>query len=379
MNENEMGGFRRLPGLPGDPDWESSALEPIRVSNKFTHDFGVFIGRFQPAHKGHLTVIDEALRVTQNVIILIGSAFQARSHRNPWTWQERAKMILNAYSPEEQKRIHCTPLLDVGYNDTEWVSRVRQSVQGIVCQIPHNHPPKIALIGHQKDRSSYYLKLFPDWDSINVPQNHILNATDIRELYFADDAAIQASNDLPQSSKDFLKEFNDSEEFKNILEEFKYIKTYRKAWENTPYPVIFVTTDAVVVQSGHVLLVKRKASPGKGLWAMPGGFLNKNEKIEDGMIRELLEETKIKVPEDVLRGSIKHRQVFDDPHRSARGRIITHAFLIELKPMLELPRVKGSDDAAKAKWVPISDLKSELFFEDHYSIINAMLAAGGRK
>jgi bifunctional NMN adenylyltransferase/nudix hydrolase len=134
-----------------------------------------------------------------------------------------------------------------------------------------------------------------------------------------------------------------------------------------------VTVDAIVVQSGHVLLVKRGAMPGKGLWAMPGGFINHDERINDAVIRELREETGIKIPDKVLKGCIVEKDVFDDPNRSSRGRTITHAFLIHLSPDISLPKVKGGDDAAKAKWVPISNLKQEDFFEDHYHVLQNMI------
>ena len=126
--------------------------------------------------------------------------------------------------------------------------------------------------------------------------------------------------------------------------------------------------------SGHVLMIKRKACPGMGLWALPGGFLNQNERILDGMIRELKEETGIKVPVPVLIGNIKGQQVFDDPNRSLRGRTITHAFFIEL-PAGELPHIKGMDDAEKAKWIPLSFIREEELFEDHYQILNTFLGS----
>ena len=152
------------------------------------------------------------------------------------------------------------------------------------------------------------------------------------------------------------------------------IELLRTKYRVAPYEAVFMTTDAVVVQSGHILLVRRRAEPGKGLYAMPGGFLNPSERIKDGVIRELREETKIKVPDPVLRGSIKAREVYDKPDRSLRGRTITHAYLIELQPG-ELPKVKGSDDAEKAKWVPISvfEKMEDQMFEDHYHIIKDML------
>jgi bifunctional NMN adenylyltransferase/nudix hydrolase len=126
-----------------------------------------------------------------------------------------------------------------------------------------------------------------------------------------------------------------------------------------------------------VLMIKRRAEPGKNLMALPGGYVNAqtDKSVMDAAIRELREETMIKVPEPVLRGSIVRSKVYDAVDRSPRGRIITHAFLIQL-PDGELPRVKGSDDAVKAKWIPISEVRSEECFEDHYEILNDLIGLG---
>ena len=123
-------------------------------------------------------------------------------------------------------------------------------------------------------------------------------------------------------------------------------------------------------------MIKRRAEPGKGLWALPGGYVNANtdKSVEAAMLRELREETMIKVPAPVLKGSIVRSKVFDAIDRSPRGRIITHAFHIQL-PDGELPKVKGSDDAEKARWVPIAEVKSEDCFEDHYEILQHFVGA----
>jgi bifunctional NMN adenylyltransferase/nudix hydrolase len=123
-----------------------------------------------------------------------------------------------------------------------------------------------------------------------------------------------------------------------------------------------------------VLLVRRRAEPGKGLWAFPGGFVDKNENLQSAVIRELHEETRLKLPAPVLRGSIKSREVFDHPERSLRGRTITHAYYFEF-PSGELPPVKGGDDAEHAQWIPISEAMEmeEQFFEDHFHILEHFL------
>jgi bifunctional NMN adenylyltransferase/nudix hydrolase len=176
---------------------------------------------------------------------------------------------------------------------------------------------------------------------------------------------------VPSPVVSFLKPFALNAAFSELCSEVDFLKKYKKQWEVAPYPVVFVTTDAVVEQAGHVLLITRKAFPGKGLYALPGGFLdaNKDKSLLDGCLRELKEETKIELPSRVLRGSIKDTKAFDAIGRSNRGRTITHAFYFKLENNTVLPKVKASDDAESAQWVDISELTPENMYEDHYSII----------
>ncbi len=61
----------------------------------------------------------------------------------------------------------------------------------------------------------------------------------------------------------------------NVVAALTFIERYRAAWKDAPYPPTFVTTDAVVVHSGHLPLACLRAEPGKGLWALPGGFMSR--------------------------------------------------------------------------------------------------------
>jgi len=358
------------------------------------YDMAVFIGRFQPFHLGHREVIKQGLSQADHVVVLVGSARSPRCHRNPFTFAERKEMIKGAFDGDDRERVIVLPLEDSAYNDAQWVLNVQKQVEmgawyaGLAGSEAAAIDPNlhIALIGHSKDATSYYLKLFPQWDNIEVPNFRELSGTSIRSAFFSNighmwvqDADGHRPGDLPRDAtvpgnvRDFLDGFINTPEYKVIRDENEFIHKYRASWASAPYAPTFVTVDAVVVQSGHVLLVRRGANPGKGLWAMPGGFINADERIRDAVIRELREETGIKVPDPVLRGSIVEQDVFDDPNRSARGRTITHAFLIKLRDETALPRVKGMDDADKAKWVPIGQLKPEDFFEDHFFILQNML------
>jgi bifunctional NMN adenylyltransferase/nudix hydrolase len=352
---------------------QTLSLQGNRAGTSYTFDYLVFIGRFQPYHLGHHKVVESALKQAERVVILIGSSYQPRSIRNPWTFPEREQFIRGSFPPDRQDRLIISPLQDDVYNDQNWLSRVQQTVHGIICQFPARiaQATTIGLIGHSKDHTSYYLSLFPQWQSIDVQAYGDLNATELRQQFFLDGHLQEA---CPPSVNEFLQNFQTTKTYQYIADEWAFIRAYQQGWEHAPYPPTFVTVDAVVVQSGHVLLVERKARPGKGLLALPGGFVNQQERLQDAVIRELREETRIKVPAPVLAGSISREQVFDDPHRSSRGRTITHAYLLELKPDAKgLPKVKGGDDAAHAFWVPLGDLDPENMFEDHFHIINAML------
>lgn len=343
------------------------------------YDFLVFIGRLQPPTLAHCNIIQTALNKSENVIVALGSANSSRTLRNPFTAQEREQMLRACFSTEQNKRIICVYMDDHTYNDEMWVIQLHDLVgKAILENIPGNTPhcylhgmqdQRIGLIGHAKDNTSYYLNLFPEWTSVNVPQIKNVDATTIRDAYFTDGMAGLADSAVNARVLDWLEQFSTTDAYKNLVEEREFVNKYKQAWAAAPYPPTFVTVDAVVVQSGHVLLVKRRANPGKGMLAMPGGFLNPLETLEQGALRELREETRLKVPEPVLRGSIVARETFDHPHRSSRGRTVTTAFLIHLRADKKLPKVKGSDDAEEAMWCKIADLDPRMLFEDHYHVI----------
>jgi bifunctional NMN adenylyltransferase/nudix hydrolase len=334
------------------------------------YDTLVLIGRFQPLHNAHLEIIKRATALTDQLIIITGSAAQPRTYKNPFTSFERERMIKLA-AGSLALSIHVEPNIDTIYNDQAWAVRV----QAIVAK--HAADGKVGIIGHKKDESSFYLDMFPQWEYENVEKIEPLSAVNIRDLYFRRDVNMKfIQGVVPVTTFDFLMKFKDTSEYEQIIKEREFVEKYRQQYASLPYPPIFSTADAVVIQSGHVLMIRRRAEPGKGLWALPGGYVNANtdKSVEAAMLRELREETQIKVPAPVLKGNIVRSRVFDAIDRSPRGRIITHAFHIQL-PDGELPKIKGSDDADKARWVPIAEVNSEECFEDHWEIIQHFVGA----
>jgi len=333
------------------------------------YDLAVFFGRFGPFHLGHKSIVDEALAIANKVLILIGSSFEPRSIRNPWTFEEREAMIRSCYSKAENDKIICEPLLDIRYNNTLWLSQVQRAVY----DFQGKPDAKVTLIGQKKSGTGYYTTQFPQWNNTAVTHSDHMAGIDIRAHLLSGSAAKDLKDELPPTVLTYMDQFMATKDGQNLKHEYEFIQNYKKGWANVPFEPTHVTVDAVVVQSGHVLVVKRGAQPGKGLLALPGGFIHHEETLQNAIIRKLREETQIKVPAPVLVGNIKKQEVFDAPFRSARGRTITHAFLIELRGEDELPKIKGGGETSNCFWLPVGQLESSNMFEDHYFIIQKML------
>jgi 8-oxo-dGTP diphosphatase len=135
------------------------------------------------------------------------------------------------------------------------------------------------------------------------------------------------------------------------------------------YPRIDLTVDAVVFgykaeQGIFVLLIKRKNDPFKGLWAIPGGFVNQDEPLDDAVSRELKEETGIEV------NYLEQLHAFGDPKRDPRKRVVSIAYYALVKP--DAYKVQASDDAEGAEWFSIKKLPKLAF--DHHEILDMAIS-----
>lgn len=332
-------------------------------------DLAVLIGRFQPFHNGHAALLAHALKLAPRVVVVLGSARAARNAKNPFTWEERAAMIACALGEGDHARVGFLPVRDY-YDDRRWCAAVEQAVQA-QCR---DGERRIALLGFHKDASSHYLERFPGWTLVPAPQYGDIDATAVRRIYFEgeDAAATRAllAGLLPAPVAHYLAGWACLPQYRRLRAEHLAVEESRRVWGSGP----FITVDAVVTAADHVLLVRRGRAPGQGLWALPGGFLDGRERVLQGAIRELREETGLALLDTILEGSLKGVAVFDHPDRSARGRTITHAHWFDLGAT-RLPEVAGADDAAEARWLPIAELAGleEELFEDHFNILDHFL------
>ena len=122
-----------------------------------------------------------------------------------------------------------------------------------------------------------------------------------------------------------------------------------------------LTADGAILKGNKILLIKRKNEPFKGNWALPGGYVEYGEKVEDAVVREVLEETGMKAKISDLLG------VYSDPNRDPRGHTITVVYLLETQG----GELRSGDDASDAKFFDLDKLP-ELSF-DHDVILKDII------
>lgn len=336
------------------------------------YDVIVFLGRFQPPTNRQLALLQSALDRAAAVIVLIGSAAQPRSIIGPWKFPERRTMLLAAL----EAQVTVLPLPDILYDDLRWAARVREALaSALVAQELTLATARIGFCACERRGAEYYAGLFPDWSWVNdqtlpEPAPALLEPL----LEAADDMLPDAvASQLPPVLVTLITHDLATADFQALKREYAHIRSYRTAWQEAPFPPIFVTLDAVVTHRDALLLIRRGRMPGMGLWALPGGFLDPRERLLAGALRELAEETAIALDAESLACCLRHSEIFDEPYRSLRGRTITHAFWFDLPADAPRPAVTGGDDAAQARWIPLVSVTAPEMFEDHYAILQRML------
>lgn len=326
----------------------------------------IYIGRFQPFHVGHASVVSRALQQSDRMVMVLGNVNSPRTVSEPFSTVERAEIILAALSEEQRKRISLATLDDRA-DDLQWFYDLRTMLMNM---LPTYADEKIVLVGHNKDATtSQYLKLLSrEWPSVNIDMEHDVSATDIREaLYAGEELSDHPGWFTGVDHIEAIKKAADTDSFREVAAMRAEASAYQDKWGKGPH----LTCDSVVTRGDAILLVRRKNNPYAGKWALPGGFLNLGETFLQGALRELREETGVDIDEGFLTGTV----VSDKARRDPRARVISVAHRFDLPVVLDVVPVAG-DDAAESEWFNLNHvitlMKTELAF-DHYDIIRKLM------
>lgn len=318
----------------------------------------IVIGRFQPVHNGHLSMIKQAMNRSDLTIIAIGSAACAPDIKNPWSVHDRVAMLSAGLGNEAHNKIKWVSVLDHPYDDNAWLKELKIKIKRLV-----NTDDIITLIGHQKDESMQYLKWFPDWLYLDVGQQQGgISATEVRESIFKNSVI---HNSLPEPVKKYLElNWMHTEEHVRLTQEYVFVEKEHNRMEK--HKTILSCADAVITRPGQVLTITRKNNHyGFGLRSLPGVVARTDERMLHAAIRAAYEKAGIVVREEWM----KKYTLFDKPDRSLAGRRISHSF------RFDVPEGWEHKDQTKSEWIDIADIAiySEEFFEDHVAIIEEMI------
>jgi bifunctional NMN adenylyltransferase/nudix hydrolase len=324
------------------------------MQNKYR--VGYIVGRFSGLHTGHRHFIRESRKRCDKLVIFVGSANAPRTIKNPWTYAERVQAIELFLSHEGITNVVFVPQNDYRYNNSQWITDITSYIE-YTTSMHYEEEVEVLMFGHSKEDTGY-LKWFPKYKYVEIESNITINGTTFRRNIFENTPSLVTQE---------------------VYDDWNYFVSERQKFASYPYPetLQFCTGDALVECAGHVLMVKRGGLPGRGTWAIAGGHKNNNETFEECVFRELTEETNLRVPEKVLRGSVVARRTFDDPNRGCGIPRITQVIHIKIEPNPDgsLPEFRPADDAMECEWVLISEaLNNPKYagFDDHTHIIMEM-------
>ena len=313
---------------------------------------GVVIGRFQPLHDGHKSIISKMVAETDKAFVLVGSANSTGTIRNPWTYARREAMILAEYPT-----VTCVPLNDYVYSDSQWLSILKDELDSIKQS---TNSSVVTLYGHSKEDNQYLHWIKDSVNYVEVENKLNITATQIR-------TELGSAGSLPYSAQ----------------MDFYFYKAEKELFKNYPFTetLQFVCADAIVHVEGQVLLIKRKHAPGIDKWALPGGFKNANESFEECAARELLEETGLdisKYPTDKFIELFDARPDYGGIPRITAGVCFAISNTADCDAVIE--SVKAADDAAEVTWMTIEDAMDHAdMFYDHRDILGKLVGRFANK
>ncbi|GGL74874.1 bifunctional nicotinamide mononucleotide adenylyltransferase/ADP-ribose pyrophosphatase [Deinococcus aerolatus] len=288
------------------------------------------MGRFQPPHAAHVGSVQHALKHAPRVLVLVGSANLARSVHNPWSAPERTGMFRSALRDggADVRRVTFRPLPD-DFDAERWAAAVREQAAAVF-----GPAAALALGGFEKDASSAYLRWFPGWSRLNVPQTPGLNATDLRRVLFGGQALPAG---VPAAVQAFLSAFVSTPAFARLQAEWQAVTVARAALP----PGLHLTEERWLWRAGERVALHTRLGPiGRGLWELPGCQLPPGEQPRAGA-----------------------EAVFAHPARSLVAPAAAHVFLGVPPPAFGFHSVPLATALARPR----------RFFEDHHVILTRLL------
>lgn len=321
---------------------------------------GLFIGRCQPVHKGHLELLKKSIEDNDKTLILLGSMGKLPDYKNPFPYETRASLLELILEDEGiPKESYSIQGIKDYFHDSQWID----DVMGRVLPLQED-PSKVTLYCGDKD-AEFYASNFVFNIKPETFENDI-TATAVRANYYRGYITVRL---LPKQTIKLLEEFQETEEYQRLKKEhFSSVTSSNQAHAKHAFGnPIEPVAHAVVYWKGNILLVKRKGPRGAGQWALPGGYINYTETTRDAALRELLEETDVDLKK---LESIELAMSLEEHLNGLSTRTIGVNYLFGVKDTEEVEAIAG-DDAEEICWVSAKDILDEtfpLFYNHNFAV-----------
>lgn len=324
-----------------------------------------YLSSFQPLTENDEQVVGAALASADRVTLIVGSARSSRSsHLNPLSLRERVDLLEQVYSREVSSgRIAIAHLADHLYQNASWEL-------DLATLVKERGIDGFAVRRDEKGKRDRQLSRVAPVLAGAANSMSQRRREEILAVWYS-------GGPMPYLGGGAIAamcELRGSAHFEWLKEEWQFNLEYRAAWAKTPYPVKFLTADACIECNGRVLLVRRGNWPGKGLWALPGGFLEDDETVDEAAARELGEETNLELTLEQAQQWLVRQGLFDLPYRDGRGRLVTGGYYFQV-PGDVLPDVEALDDADEVWWAPVEQIPPDLMMADHFDIMRSLRKA----
>ena len=332
------------------------------------YKYSFFIGRFQPFHIGHLQNIKQALEISDTLIIMIGSSYRYLSINNPFSFEQRKQMIQDDLKSMLfcKNRIIIEPLQDWLYNEYLW----KNEVQAIIYKYA-NLSDNVAMIGHQKDSSSYYLKYFPCFDYVDVDNYRSYSATSFRKKFFLNsiiDKNYIISKSSQHGTHKLIKDFMKTRHFDYLSSQ--YIKFYCSN-ECSTFSRNDILLNIMLISGKYIALRKNYDYPGL-VFDLPGiiikhiPFNQVNKKVKLLLSTNILNE--INIEKDVIFERFSHAEYcYKNYCCNYLGLIIVDC------DFFKKHNINNTFNFKHIRWIKLDKLLKKMsacLLDDHYQIIN---------